>query len=81
MPRNRHVIFPRVEIVGKALIMISLITTALGWLMVTGLGRNWLGRLLGDLHFSKVGFIFHLPIMTCLALSVLLSLLMWFYRR
>ena len=73
--------FPRVDTVGKALIMIGLITTAIGCLMMTGLGRNWLGRLPGDLHFSKEGFSFHFPIVTCLALSAFLSLLMWFFRR
>jgi ribose/xylose/arabinose/galactoside ABC-type transport system permease subunit len=59
----------------------------LGALMVAaGLAWPWLrklpfGRLPGDIHVVREGFSFHFPIVTCLVVSVLLTLLIWFLRR
>ena len=59
----------------------------LGTVMVAaGLAWPWLsklplGRVPGDIHIVKEGFSFHFPIVTCLVISVLLSLLIWFFRR
>jgi hypothetical protein len=58
-----------------------------GALMVAaGVAWPWLrklplGRLPGDIHVVREGFSFHFPIVTCLVVSVLLSLLIWFLRR
>lgn len=51
-----------------------------------GLAWPWLsklpfGRLPGDIHIVREGFSFHFPIVTCLVISVLVSLLIWFFRR
>jgi hypothetical protein len=58
-----------------------------GALMVAaGVAWPWLrklplGRLPGDIHVVREGFSFHFPIVTCVVVSVLLSLLIWFLRR
>ncbi len=66
---------------GKFLVIVGLLIAAVGLLIWSGFGRSWLGRLPGDIHYSRENFSFHFPIVTCLLLSLLLSLLLWFFRK
>jgi len=66
---------------GKLLVVLGLVITGVGVLLWTGVGRGWLGRLPGDLHVSGEKFSFHFPIVTCLVLSVVLSLVFWLARK
>lgn len=55
-------------------------------LLAIGLAWPWLrrlpfGRLPGDIHIVREGFSFSFPIVTCLIISVLVSLVLWFFRR
>jgi hypothetical protein len=55
-------------------------------LVVAGLAWPWLaklglGRLPGDIHIEREGFSFHFPLMTCLVLSAVLTLLLWLFRK
>jgi hypothetical protein len=55
-------------------------------LLVAGLAWPWLrrlplGRLPGDVHVVREGFSIHFPIVTCLVVSVVVSLLVWWFRR
>ena len=47
---------------GKFLVVIGLLIAIAGVLLWSGLGRNWLGRLPGDIQFSKGNFHFYFPI-------------------
>ena len=63
------------------------------WLVIFGilcivLGLAWpwleklgLGRLPGDVHIERDGFHFYFPIVTCLIVSAVVSLLLWLLRR
>jgi len=63
------------------------------WLVILGilcivLGLAWpwieklgLGRLPGDVHIERDGFHFYFPIVTCLIISAVVSLLLWLLRR
>ncbi len=42
---------------------------------------RYFGRLQGDIVVRKPGFTFAFPIVTCLVLSLLLTLLLWLFRR
>jgi hypothetical protein len=66
---------------GKILVIIGLAVAAIGALLWSGFGRGWLGRLPGDINYSRENFSFHFPIVTCLLLSVILTLLMWLFRK
>jgi uncharacterized protein YybS (DUF2232 family) len=66
---------------GKFLVVAGLLIVAAGALMWSGFGRGWLGRLPGDINYSKGGFSFHFPIVTCILLSVILTLLLWLFRK
>jgi ribose/xylose/arabinose/galactoside ABC-type transport system permease subunit len=60
---------------------------ALGALfLVAGLAWPWLsrlpwGRLPGDLSIEREGFSFNFPIVTSLVVSIVLTLLVWWWRR
>jgi len=66
---------------GKFLVIIGLIIAGIGLLLWSGLGKGWLGRLPGDVHYSKGSFTFYFPIATCIVLSLLLSLILWLFRK
>ena len=54
--------------------------------LAAGLAWPWLskipfGRLPGDIHIVREGFNFHFPIVSCLVVSALVTLLLWIFRR
>jgi hypothetical protein len=66
---------------GKFLFITGLLIAAVGALLWSGVGRGWLGRLPGDIHYTRDNFSFHFPIVTCLLLSLILSLIFWLFRK
>ena len=66
---------------GKMLFVLGLMIAAIGLLIWTGFGKSWLGRLPGDIHYAKGNFSFHFPLVTCLLISVILSFLLWMFRK
>lgn len=66
---------------GKAIFLFGLVFCALGLLLWSGVGRGWLGRLPGDIHYTKGNFSFHFPIVTCLVISLVLTALAWLFRK
>ena len=54
------------------------IVLGLAWPWIERLG---LGRLPGDVHIERDGFHFYFPIVTCLIVSAVVSLLLWLLRR
>ena len=66
---------------GKVLVVVGLVIAAIGALLWLGVGRSWLGRLPGDIHYSRGNFSFHFPIVTCIVLSIVLTLLMRLFRK
>jgi uncharacterized protein YybS (DUF2232 family) len=66
---------------GKVLVVLGLVFVAVGLLLLSGFGRGWLGRLPGDIHYTRGNFTFYFPIVTCLLLSAILTLLFWLLRK
>jgi len=62
---------------GKFLVIVGVVIAAVGVLLWSGVGKGWLGRLPGDINYTKGDFSFHFPIVTCLLLSLLLTLILW----
>lgn len=67
---------------GRLLIVLGLALAILGAAMAWGPRVPWLGRLPGDFVFGGGNWRVHLPLGTCLVLSVVLSLLLrlWFRK-
>jgi len=66
---------------GKLLVIIGGGVMVVGILLWSGVGKNWLGRLPGDINYTKSDFSFHFPMVTCLLISIVLTLLLWLFRR
>jgi Protein of unknown function (DUF2905) len=67
---------------GRPLIILGMILVVAG-LLISFAPRlpTWLGRLPGDISIKRDNFSFHFPLMTCLLISAILSLIMWLFRR
>ncbi len=65
---------------GRWLIIIGVVLVLLGlaWPWLSKLG---LGRLPGDIHIEREGFSFYFPITTSIIVSLVLTLLLWIFRR
>jgi hypothetical protein len=63
---------------GKTLVLIGLGIAGLGLLVVLGLP---LGRLPGDFYVRRGSFSFYFPLATSILLSILLTLVLAFFRR
>ena len=64
----------------RSLILLGLAILAVGllWPWIRRLG---LGRLPGDIRIQTAHGVFYFPIVTCLVLSIVLSLVLWLFRR
>ena len=63
---------------GKLLLIVGLIIAGLGLLMMAGIP---LGRLPGDIVIRKGSGTFYFPLVTCIVLSIILTLVLSFLRR
>ena len=57
------------------------VITILGLALWSGFGAGWLGRLPGDIRIERGNSAFYFPIVTCLIISIVLSLILSFFRR
>ncbi len=65
------------------MIALGLATAAVGVIIIL-LGRFpslRIGRLPGDIYIERENFRFYFPLATSIILSIILSLLLWFFRR
>ena len=68
------------ENLGKSLVVFGLLLAAVGaglWLF----GRHGGGFLPGDIVVERRNFRFYFPVVTCLVLSAVLSLIAWLLRK
>jgi predicted MFS family arabinose efflux permease len=63
---------------GRTLVIIGVVIAGLGLLMMAGVP---LGRLPGDMTVRRGAFTFYFPLATSLLLSLILTLLMQWFRR
>jgi hypothetical protein len=64
--------------VGRSLVILGVVIAAIGLAVMAGLP---LGRLPGDIIWRRGNTTVYLPIVTCLVISVVLSLIMAIFRR
>lgn len=65
---------------GRLLIILGAIAILVGVVLATG-NRLGLGRLPGDIVYRRGSFGCYFPLMTSILLSIIISLIMWFFRR
>jgi len=66
---------------GRALIIIGVVTTLIGLAVWGGFTPKWLGRLPGDIRIERANSVFYFPIVTCIVISIILTLVMSLFRR
>jgi len=66
---------------GKLLILFGAMMVLLGVILTFARHIPYLGRLPGDIRIERDGFFFYFPLVTCIVLSVLLTLILNIFRR
>ena len=67
--------------IGRILIYLGLFLVILG-IALTLIGKvPWLGHLPGDITIERERFTFYFPLATCLIISIILSLVLYLFRR
>jgi hypothetical protein len=67
--------------IGKLLAIFGGLILLLGLALWSGFGAGWLGRLPGDIRIEREHSAFYFPIVTCIIISIALSLIFSFFRR
>jgi len=66
---------------GKFLVIAGAMIILLGAILRSGFAPRWLGRLPGDIRIEREHSAFYFPIVTCIIISIVLSLLFSIFRR
>ena len=66
---------------GKFLVIIGIAIVVLGIILWSGIGAGFLGKLPGDIRIERGSSVFYFPIVTCIIISIVLSLIFSLFRR
>lgn len=66
---------------GKLLAIFGGLIMIIGLALWAGLGGGWLGRLPGDIRIERGNSVFYFPIVTCVIVSIVLTLIVSLLRR
>lgn len=69
------------ESFAKVLMLSGVFLVAIGGLLYAGGKLTGLGRLPGDIIIQKGNFTFYFPVVTCIVLSLILTLVLSLIRR
>ena len=67
--------------IGKLLAIFGGLILLLGLALWSGFGAGWLGRLPGDIRIEREHSAFYFPIVTCIIISIVVSLILALFRR
>ena len=66
---------------GRILAIFGGVIMIVGISLWAGFGAGWLGRLPGDIRIERSNSAFYFPIITCIVISIVLSLIISIFRR
>lgn len=66
---------------GRILAILGGVITVVGLALWAGLGSGWLGKLPGDIRIERGNSAFYFPIVTCIVVSIVMTLLLSIFRR
>ena len=66
---------------GRILVVLGLLLVVAGVIFSLAGKIPWLGNLPGDIAIQRERFTFYFPLATCLLISVIISLVVYFFRR
>ncbi|TMA65379.1 MAG: DUF2905 domain-containing protein [Deltaproteobacteria bacterium] len=67
--------------IGKTLIYLGLLLVIVGVVFSLAGKLPWLGHLPGDITIQRERFTFYFPLATCILISLIISLVLYFFRR
>lgn len=67
--------------IAKLLIVAGLILVGMGLFFLLSDKVPWLGKLPGDITVKRDNFTFFFPLATCVLISVIVSLILWLFRK
>jgi len=70
-----------IQHIGKFLILLGLIISAVGGLVLLSGKIPWIGRLPGDIIIQKRNFTLYFPLVTSILISLILTLIFWVISR
>ena len=66
---------------GKVLIVAGALLVAVGLFLTFGGKLSFIGKLPGDIRIERENFSLFFPLGTCILISLLLSLIIWIFKR
>ena len=66
---------------GRSLIVLGLVIALIGVLLTLAGRIPWFGRLPGDIYLKRENFTFYFPLATSIIISVVLSFILWLFRK
>jgi hypothetical protein len=66
---------------GRLLIVIGVILVVVGAALLLAPKIPWLGKLPGDFSYKRGNFSFYFPLGTCILISIILTLILYLFRR
>jgi uncharacterized protein HemY len=66
---------------GKTLIYLGILLVVVGLIFSFGGRLPWLGHLPGDIYIQRERFTFYFPLTTCILISLIITLVVYFFRR
>lgn len=67
--------------IGKFLVILGAVIVLIGLVLWGGFAPKWLGRLPGDIRIDRGNSTFYFPVVTCIIISILLTLILSIFRR
>jgi hypothetical protein len=63
------------------LVILGIVIAGIGVLLLVGDKIPWMGRLPGDIMIKREKFTFYFPIVTCIIISIILTLVFSLFRK
>lgn len=69
------------NLLGKTLIILGFILIIAGLIFIFAHKIPWVGKLPGDIYIQKKNFTFYFPFVSCILISIILSIILWLIVR
>jgi len=66
---------------GRILLVMGLVIAGIGLVLIFAGKIPWFGKLPGDFFRQGKNVSFYFPLMTCILVSIILTLILWFINR
>lgn len=72
---------PNFQPIGKILILLGVVIIIIGAVLLFAGKIPFLGKLPGDIYIKKDNYTVYIPIATSILLSIILSIILWLFRK